>query len=168
MTHTTPTKFKSVARCMMEFPDIESCLFLQQGQLVWSEVKPDVTRLLVHYLTTTLLPSLTSSSPQSASTVTHQVQISKLSTLNSLQWIPYTSLQSIPFLSIFSIAKVCSDYILLAFIVLTMGHCFTRVDGWFRVIHPTKSSLRFTFKLTNTILETWLFTMLSTQLCVCC
>ena len=76
----TPTKFKSVARCMMEFPDIESCLFLQQGQLVWSEVKPDVTKLLVHYLTTTLLPSLTTSSPQSSSTVTHQVQISKFST----------------------------------------------------------------------------------------
>jgi len=61
-----------VNRCMMEFPDIESCLFLQQGQLVWSEVKPDVTKLLVHYLTTTLLPSLTTSSPQSSSTVTHQ------------------------------------------------------------------------------------------------
>jgi len=60
-----------VNRCMMEYPDIESCLFLQQGQLVWSEVKPDVTRLLVHYLTTTLLPSLTSSTSPTSS-VAHQ------------------------------------------------------------------------------------------------
>ena len=33
---------------------------LQQGQLVWSELEPDMTRLLVHYLTTTLLPSIPS------------------------------------------------------------------------------------------------------------
>ena len=35
-----------VNRCMVEFPVIESCLFLHQGQLVWSEIQPEITRLL--------------------------------------------------------------------------------------------------------------------------
>ena len=28
------------------FPELESCLVLHQGQLVWSEIEPGVTRLL--------------------------------------------------------------------------------------------------------------------------
>jgi len=47
-----------VNRAAVEFPEVSSCLFLHQGQLVWSEIDPDTTRLLVHYLSTTLLPSL--------------------------------------------------------------------------------------------------------------
>jgi len=54
-----------------QFPELESCLVLQQGQLVWSEIEPSVTRLLVHYLITTLLPSLTSLPPEAASS-SHQ------------------------------------------------------------------------------------------------
>jgi len=37
---------------------LHSCLFLQQGQLVWSGLEPETSRLLCHYLTTTLLPCL--------------------------------------------------------------------------------------------------------------
>ena len=35
-----------VNRAAEEFPELESCLVLQQGQLVWSEIEPGVTRLL--------------------------------------------------------------------------------------------------------------------------
>ena len=47
-----------VTRAQEEFPTIQSSLFLQQGQMVWSGLSPSHTRLLVHYLTTSLLPSL--------------------------------------------------------------------------------------------------------------
>ena len=46
-------------------------LFLQAGQLVWSGLEPEATRLLVHYLTTSLLPSLTSL-PAPSPTAPHQ------------------------------------------------------------------------------------------------
>lgn len=35
-----------VNRAAESFPELESCLVLQQGQLVWSEIEPGVTRLL--------------------------------------------------------------------------------------------------------------------------
>ena len=35
-----------VNRAAQQFPELESCLVLQQGQLVWSEIEPSVTRLL--------------------------------------------------------------------------------------------------------------------------
>ena len=60
-----------INRADLQFPGVASSLFLQQGQLVWSEISPDVTRLLVHYLTTTLLPSLPSL-PSPAPTSPHQ------------------------------------------------------------------------------------------------
>ena len=34
------------------------CLFLQSGQLVWSGVEPGITKLLVQFLSTTILPLL--------------------------------------------------------------------------------------------------------------
>ena len=58
-------------RAGLEFPGVASALFLQQGQLVWSELCPGLTRLLVHYLTTTLLPSLPSL-PAPSPTSPHQ------------------------------------------------------------------------------------------------
>lgn len=60
-----------VNRVQEEFPLIESCMFLQQGQLVWSGLEPQTTRLMAHYLTTTLLPSLPSLPPPSP-TAPHQ------------------------------------------------------------------------------------------------
>jgi len=60
-----------VTRTQEQFSNIHSSLFLQQGQLVWSGLVPDTTRLLVHYLTTTLLPSLTSL-PSPSPTSPHQ------------------------------------------------------------------------------------------------
>ena len=35
-----------MCRASVEFPEVSSCLFLHQGQLVWSEIDPDTTRLL--------------------------------------------------------------------------------------------------------------------------
>ena len=35
-----------VNRAAELFPELESCLVLHQGQLVWSEIEPGVTRLL--------------------------------------------------------------------------------------------------------------------------
>ena len=35
-----------MCRAAVEFPEVSSCLFLHQGQLVWSEIDPDTTRLL--------------------------------------------------------------------------------------------------------------------------
>ena len=49
-----------INRADLQFPLAGCCLFLQQGQLVWSEVSPGLSRLLVHYLTSTLLPGLPS------------------------------------------------------------------------------------------------------------
>eukprot|EP00090_Calanus_glacialis_P007418 TRINITY_DN15853_c0_g1_i1.p1 TRINITY_DN15853_c0_g1~~TRINITY_DN15853_c0_g1_i1.p1 ORF type:complete len:430 (-),score=152.12 TRINITY_DN15853_c0_g1_i1:44-1333(-) len=60
-----------VTRNQEMFTNIHSSLFLQQGQLVWSGLVPDTTRLLVHYLTTTLLPSLTTL-PSPSPTSPHQ------------------------------------------------------------------------------------------------
>ena len=39
---------------------VSKCLFLQSGQLVWSDVDPEMTKLLVQYLSTTILTSLNS------------------------------------------------------------------------------------------------------------
>ena len=43
-----------VNRAQVEFDEVQSCLFLHQGQLVWSEINPDLTRLLgniyIHFL----------------------------------------------------------------------------------------------------------------------
>ena len=52
-----------INRANLQFPRAGCCLFLQQGQLVWSEISPSLSRLVVHYLTTTLLPSLPSLPP---------------------------------------------------------------------------------------------------------
>ena len=52
-----------INRADLQFPTAGCCLFLQQGQLVWSEISPSLSRLLVHYLTSTLLPSLPSLPP---------------------------------------------------------------------------------------------------------
>jgi len=41
---------------------LRKCLFLQSGQLVWSEVEPGQTKLIVQYLSTTILPILSTSS----------------------------------------------------------------------------------------------------------
>jgi len=60
-----------VTRTQEQFENIHSSLFLQQGQLVWSGLVPDITRLLVHYLTTTLLPNLPSL-PSPSPTSPHQ------------------------------------------------------------------------------------------------
>eukprot|EP00092_Neocalanus_flemingeri_P001140 GFUD01001214.1.p1 GENE.GFUD01001214.1~~GFUD01001214.1.p1 ORF type:complete len:430 (-),score=156.20 GFUD01001214.1:124-1413(-) len=60
-----------VTRAQEQFSNIHSSIFLQQGQLVWSGLVPDTTRLLVHYLTTTLLPSLTTL-PSPSPTSPHQ------------------------------------------------------------------------------------------------
>ena len=60
-----------INRTGLKFPCVASSLFLQQGQLVWSEICPGLTRLLVHYLTTTLLPSLPSL-PAPSPTSPHQ------------------------------------------------------------------------------------------------
>ena len=38
-----------MCRASVEFPEVSSCLFLHQGQLVWSEIDPDTTRLLGQY-----------------------------------------------------------------------------------------------------------------------
>ena len=38
-----------MCRASVEFPEVSSCLFLHQGQLVWSEIDPDTTRLLGEY-----------------------------------------------------------------------------------------------------------------------
>jgi len=46
---------------------LRKCLFLQSGQLVWSEVDPSRTKLLVQYLSTTILPILSSSSSREPS-----------------------------------------------------------------------------------------------------
>ena len=60
-----------VTKAQEMFTDIHSSLFLQQGQLVWSGLLPETTRLLVHYLTTTLLPSITTL-PSPSPTSPHQ------------------------------------------------------------------------------------------------
>jgi len=60
-----------VTRTQASLPSIHSCLFLQAGQLVWSGLQPQATRLLVHYLTTSLLPSLPSL-PAPSPTAHHQ------------------------------------------------------------------------------------------------
>jgi len=60
-----------VTRTQAAAPSVHSALFLQAGQLVWSGLEPEPTRLLVHYLTTSLLPSLTSL-PAPSPTAPHQ------------------------------------------------------------------------------------------------
>ena len=60
-----------VTRTQAAAPSVHSALFLQAGQLVWSGMEPEPTRLLVHYLTTSLLPSLTSL-PAPSPTAPHQ------------------------------------------------------------------------------------------------
>ena len=60
-----------VTRTQAAAPSVHSALFLQAGQLVWSGLEPEATRLLVHYLTTSLLPSLTSL-PAPSPTAPHQ------------------------------------------------------------------------------------------------
>eukprot|EP00095_Tigriopus_kingsejongensis_P003752 maker-scaffold911_size81771-snap-gene-0.21 protein:Tk03752 transcript:maker-scaffold911_size81771-snap-gene-0.21-mRNA-1 annotation:"vacuolar fusion protein ccz1 homolog" len=39
-----------------EFPAVERVMFFQQGNVVWSDLQHDDTKLLYHYITTTLLP----------------------------------------------------------------------------------------------------------------
>jgi len=60
-----------VTRTQSSQSSIDSCLFLQQGQLVWSGLEPQATRLLVHYLTTSLLPGLPQL-PSPSPTAPHQ------------------------------------------------------------------------------------------------
>jgi len=57
-----------VNRVEEAFPLVHSSLYLQQGQLVWSGVAPHPTKLLVHYLSTSLLPGLTEKRPMSPTT----------------------------------------------------------------------------------------------------
>jgi len=47
-----------INRMKSEQSIVSKCLFLQSGQLVWSDVDPDLTKLLVQYLSTTILTSL--------------------------------------------------------------------------------------------------------------
>ena len=54
-----------VNRVEEEFQEVESSLYLQQGQLVWSGLPLHPTRLLVHYLSTSLLPGLAERRPVS-------------------------------------------------------------------------------------------------------
>jgi len=53
-----------INRIQSDFSNISKCLFLQSGQLVWSGVDPEITKLLVQYLSTTILPLLQSLSRQ--------------------------------------------------------------------------------------------------------
>jgi hypothetical protein len=53
-----------INRMKEEHNNIRKCLFLQSGQLVWSGVEPGQTKLLVQYLSTTILPMLPSISRQ--------------------------------------------------------------------------------------------------------
>jgi len=54
-----------VNRVEESFPSVQSTLYLQQGQLVWSGVPPHPTKLLVHYLSTSLLPGAKEKRPMS-------------------------------------------------------------------------------------------------------
>ena len=47
-----------VNRIKADQDNISKCLFLQSGQLIWSDVDPELTKLLVQYLSTTILASL--------------------------------------------------------------------------------------------------------------
>lgn len=47
-----------VNRIKADHDNMSMCLFLQSGQLIWSDVDPDLTKLLVQYLSTTILASL--------------------------------------------------------------------------------------------------------------
>jgi len=47
-----------VNRIKADQDNICKCLFLQSGQLIWSDVDPELTKLLVQYLSTTILASL--------------------------------------------------------------------------------------------------------------
>jgi hypothetical protein len=47
-----------INRVKAEQDNISACMFLQSGQLIWSDVEPDLTKLLVQYLSTTILASL--------------------------------------------------------------------------------------------------------------
>jgi len=49
-----------INRMELQFDNISKSLFLQSGQLVWSGVEPGVTKLLVQYLSTTILPLIPS------------------------------------------------------------------------------------------------------------
>jgi len=60
-----------VTRTQASLPSVHSSLFLQAGQLVWSGLDPQTTRLLVHYLTTSLLPGLPNL-PAPSPTAVHQ------------------------------------------------------------------------------------------------
>lgn len=53
-----------INRMKSDLTIISKCLFLQSGQLVWSGVEPGHTKLLVQYLSTTILPMLPSLSRQ--------------------------------------------------------------------------------------------------------
>eukprot|EP00088_Acartia_fossae_P020672 TRINITY_DN2220_c0_g1_i1.p1 TRINITY_DN2220_c0_g1~~TRINITY_DN2220_c0_g1_i1.p1 ORF type:complete len:475 (-),score=112.44 TRINITY_DN2220_c0_g1_i1:487-1911(-) len=49
-----------INRIKSDHQTISKCLFLHSGQLVWSDVEPNLTKLLVQYLSTTILASLNS------------------------------------------------------------------------------------------------------------
>jgi len=53
-----------INRMKEEYKSIRRCLFLHSGQLVWSGVEPSETKLLVQYLSTTILPLLSTLSRQ--------------------------------------------------------------------------------------------------------
>jgi len=60
-----------VTRTQSALSPVHSSVFLQAGQLVWSGLDPEHTRLLVHYLTTSLLPGLPNL-PAPSPTAQHQ------------------------------------------------------------------------------------------------
>jgi len=47
-----------INRIKADKENISKCLFLQSGQLIWSDIEPDLTKLIVQYISTTILASL--------------------------------------------------------------------------------------------------------------
>ena len=82
-----PGQYPAQPAALTVWRQVWSTVVLQQGQLVWSELEPDMTRLLVHYLTTTLLPSIPSL-PAPPPTAHHQGRSDRINFWNSQPYKP--------------------------------------------------------------------------------